>query len=465
MSVIRLALITVAAGLLMAPGLGNVSVGDGSATVPIGSQPIGPREGGSCPTFSAAPSLHVGLRFESYANNDPISALEDQGSEGLDFSQGTGSMQPTALVPCESGKLSEQPCGEGDAGDIIASATRSGQSQPSLVCMLLMPSTTDMASGSFSHMSGGSAVTEHDIWTVNGNLVTRSGSQINAGLALTANNYHWICGHFDGASSQIWVDGASAATGSGGSDSWIGMTLFARYNGTQNNSSRIAEAVYFDTVTTASTMVADIGAVWDCVYGGGFPQALDAPPLNLVDLEIPRELKRYAQRLYKRGVPRAEMNTKLIARGLTRDEARQLTRSVHGRQSRDVDTLHTVKISFAAPIVQRDVQGALIAEALCNPIADQDGAVDQTYAACVTDETPYLHSERWCEVGQLIPVVAAARAWVTADEADDLEALRDGPRLRFRRNATDARHLNLVQTLATDGGFGTVERCSSEAPL
>jgi len=212
------------------------------------------------------------MRFESYANNDPVSSLTDQGSLGLDFSEATGSQQPTARVPCEAGKLGEQPCASGDGGDVLESATIAASAQPGLLCALVMQDAAD-ASGTFYYVSGARASAEHEIYGINGVVTGRAGANLfNAAETFTSGSYHVVCAHFNGASSELWLDGSSIATGDAGTEGFEGLHVFSRFTEANGISGRIAEVIYYDTVTTASTMVADIMSVLECEYGGGFPQ-------------------------------------------------------------------------------------------------------------------------------------------------------------------------------------------------
>lgn len=264
---------TVAAGLLMAPGLGSTSVGDSSAMLPIGDVPVGVRSAG-CPDFAATPDVHVAARFESYANNDPVSSLTDQGTFGLTWSQATETARPTFRLPCESGKLNGLPCLEADGNDSIASTTTSDRAQPNLICVIYMPSTADLTIlGNITGSVNGAR--EHDLIVVGADdtVRVRAGLSFNGSTnGLTANTYHSICAHFNTTSSELWIDGTSDATGSAGTEPFSGGKLFARFNDSQFVTGRIAEYAVWDSVSTASVMVADWETVMGCVYGGGFPQ-------------------------------------------------------------------------------------------------------------------------------------------------------------------------------------------------
>jgi hypothetical protein len=57
-----------------------------------------PSAGGGCPALPGSPAVHYAARLEAaYADGDPVSSATDQGSQGSDFSQITGSAQPTAV--------------------------------------------------------------------------------------------------------------------------------------------------------------------------------------------------------------------------------------------------------------------------------------------------------------------------------------------------------------------------------
>lgn len=461
MRLLRLAFITVAAGLLMAPGIGSVAVGDSGATIPIGDLPVGDRFSG-CPTFATTPALHIAARFESYADNDPVPSITDQ--QGLaDYSMGTGSMQPTFRLPCESGKLGDQSCMQGDGGDRLDSASVTATEQPNVICALFLPSTAD-DSTTVTWFDGPSGVNDHGFWTVGatGNLVTiRAGVNINSGtMVWSANEYITGCAHFNSASSEAWVNGASVLTGDAGAEQWAGGSIMGRFNASQyTNGGRFAEMAVFTTVADADAIVADFQSVMECVYGGGFPQAATVDEPLTVEVNTTPRYKRYAQALHKRGLRGAQVVNRLVARGLDEDTARILARRVYGRTGRIPESLHTVRVGLASRWADRDIAGRRVARALCKPLDDEDGDTDPDAVRCFNEERGYM-AEQWCEVGQTTPVIAGARAWMTADEADRVQVEVDArPALRGIRNATDARHAQLMQNAAAAAGFGPVERC------
>jgi hypothetical protein len=472
--VVRLAFLTVAAGLLMAPGLGSTSVGDSSATLPIGDVPVGIR-GGGCPAFAATPSVHVGLRFESYADNDPVTALADQGTDGVDFAQGTGSKQPTAKIPCESGKLNGQACAQGDGGDFINTGTvPSPEAQPSLVCGVILRAAADNSSN-VTFWTGTGGTTEHDL-TIFGNekYAAVAGLTLAEGTGSAVDDqYVWVCMHINGASSEVWVNGSSVVTGNAGADQWRGAGLFARWSETQHISGKIAEWLYYDDVSTASTMVANVGSVWDCIYGSSWPQNI-APTgsasgdVTTTDVSVPKAVKRYARRLAQRGATPMQIGVRvrdgLVKRGYSVEEATELGRAMakaaRGRKGRDVDTLHTVRVGLATRPATAAAHGALIADALCRPLIDEDGAQDPAAAACLAAESQYM-GERWCVAGTQTVALRGARAWLTADDyAAVSDVVRDTTGLRGVRDADDATYAAFMQDAADRlPGSPTVERC------
>lgn len=234
-----------------------------------------PSSGGEgCSDLPLTPSVHVAARFESYSNNDPVTALTDQGADGVDFAQGTGSKQPTFLDPCESGKLNNLPCMQGDGGDFINTGTvLSPEAQPSLVCGVILRAAADNASN-VTFWTGTGGTTEHDL-TIFGNekYAAVAGLTLAEGTGSAVDDqYVWVCTHINGASSEVWVNGSSVVTGNAGADSWQGAGLFARWSETQHISGKIAEWLYYDDVATASTMVANVGAYFSCHYGDTWPQ-------------------------------------------------------------------------------------------------------------------------------------------------------------------------------------------------
>ena len=456
MRVIRLALLTVAAGLLMAPGLGRVSVGDGSATLPIGDSPIGDRTGG-CPAFPATPVHHFAARLESYANNDPVPTATAQGSLALDATQGTGSAQPTFKLPCDSGDIADQGCYDGDGGDHLATGSHTALSGSTTHCMVIR---NDVTGANYFYADGLGCANRNRAFVLSGGTFRFvAGSSATTTTALTNGSYYTICGTLDGASSEVFLNGSSEWTGNAGTDKITGLRLFADCTGGSNANGAIAEYAVFEGAVDEDA----VHDVFSCHYGSSWPQSLEVEPDTVTVNAAPR-WKRYAMALHKRGLRPAQVAARLVAKGLDEDTARQVARRLRGRTGRDPDSLHTVRVGLVARAADDPTESRQVARALCKPLDDEDGDTNPEAVACFQAERTYL-AERWCEVGQTTPVLHAARAWMTADEAARVQVRVDNrPTLRGIRNATDTRFNNLLQSAATAAGFGVVERCGSGAP-
>lgn len=262
MTRLRLALVTLSAGLLMAPGVGNVTVGDGTATLNIGDQSIGDRSG--CPDYPAAPTIHYAGRLEtSFVDNDPVGTLKDFGSLGQDATQATGSQQPTFQSPCDVGGTN-QPCIDSDGGDFLQTAAFAAQSQPATACGV-WGYTVD----SNMYLSDGITLTDRNtIFRAGSQIRFYAGSNISTGVDIPINTLNWTCATFNGASSRITINGTEY-TGNPGTETLTGVTLLAAANQTVTAEVLFSEWVFFNSDVDHAAAA----ETFDCHYGAGWPKS------------------------------------------------------------------------------------------------------------------------------------------------------------------------------------------------
>ena len=246
----------------MAPGVGNVTVGDGTATLNIGDQSIGDRSG--CPDYPAAPAIHYAGRLEtSFVDNDPVGTLTDFGSLGQDATQATGSQQPTFQSPCDVGGTN-QPCIDSDGGDFLQTATFAAQTQPATVCGV-WGYTVD----STMYLSDGIATSNRNtIFRVSSEVRAFAGSSIFTAADISINTLNWTCATFNGASSRITINGTEY-TGNAGTQALTGVTLLAAFNVSATAEILFSEWLLFN----GDVDHADAAETFDCYYGAGWPKS------------------------------------------------------------------------------------------------------------------------------------------------------------------------------------------------
>ena len=169
---------------------------------------------------------------------------------------------------------------------------------------------------------------------------------------------------------------------------------------------------------------------------------------------------RYAVALHKQGKTSPQVVSRLTSHGMEPGAAESIAASVKGKQRRNADTLHTVLAGFASRWSDAASASATVAQALCDPIIDEDGAAHADAAACVAAQGGFM-AERWCETGQQSPVMAGARARMTADEWSRTQlAVGGNAALTATPAADNAAYESMIQAAASAAGFGSVERCA-----
>lgn len=101
-----------------------------------------------------------------------------------------------------------------------------------------------------------------------------AGGSLNQGTTNPIDgDFHWFQGDFDGASSELWVDGVAEGTGNPGGDGLTGITVGGDNTGGAGFGGYIAEVLIYDHVLDSGER-ADLDAYFTARY---FP-APDAAP-------------------------------------------------------------------------------------------------------------------------------------------------------------------------------------------
>lgn len=495
--------------LLSAGGLGNVSVGDGTATLPIGDQPVGERIGGSCPAYPSTPTFWIAARKETaYADNDPASPLTDFGTLGLDVTSPSGPSTPTFKSPCVSGVANDQPCFDGDGGDFswrpsAEAAFKFLHDGTGMTCALVAEQDNATAcamidSGAWSssdvgvmwYWSGASSQSGLGASRgVPGSLAF--GYEPNSVTVATGLTYSTIIQHATANTPDwaTWRDGTARDSGAYAGPTSTAtatgpLTILGRWSGLNACNAKFYELACW---ASGSVDVSAVQSTLECEYGGAFPQVQSPPsPAPIVSVSLVEPLAsttsvrsrglRAAFALIQQGYKPAQVITFVAGRlGVDEQTAREEVRKVWGRKGlgRIDATLRTEHVGLLVPTAELPIIREVLAWTMCYPLgncgdneslADCRARGDQTFepllTQCLQRERQSL-GERFCSSGTSTEVGRGDRLRLTADQwAKLVEADADAPAhpgTRVIRNATDARYEQLWQNRG-------VERCPEEQP-
>jgi hypothetical protein len=224
-----------------------------------------PSAGGGCPALPGSPAVHYAARLEAaYADGDPVSSATDQGSFGSSATQAVGSAQPTFVASCVNGL----PCYDGDGGDYLVSSFSVNQAQPSLICGVVRNDVPTNQNWYWSSQTTGTRQELAIVVAGADDYTAFAGTSLDSLVEPGVGEYDYVCVTYNGASSNIRVNGSSAATGNAGTEDLDGFTLLARYGGNLNLNGAIAELIYYNSAQDA----AGVESVIECLYGTTWPQ-------------------------------------------------------------------------------------------------------------------------------------------------------------------------------------------------
>lgn len=183
-----------------------------------------------------------GLVDYTASDGDAVWKWQDQSGAAYDLVQATQANKPIYKTNIINGKPVIRFDG---AGDHLAKGTTSLVTQANSMWMVV----DDNDAAARVYFDGDAAskqLLRHD----GTNLEINAGSDV--GAAHTAGDPHFIQGDFAGASSEIWVDGVSLATGDAGAQEQDGgFTVGADNAGANSLAGDIAEVIANDAVFTA----------------------------------------------------------------------------------------------------------------------------------------------------------------------------------------------------------------------
>lgn len=250
--------------------IGTASVGHGA----VGRGAVGGAHGAAaaeaCDIEEATgltPVLHYAARLESYANNDPVTSMTDNGSTGDDISQGTGAAQPTFKSSGPGG----QPYLSFDGGDFLesTSAITLNLTTFSICCVVNAGAalTNETAIADDATTSRAIFSTASYAWTTNFGVTVNNGtSAINT----------WVMGcsriTAGAGGDDYWIDGVQVSTTDNGANDLDRARLGTNSAGANYRTGAIAECAVFDS---AALDVDLLEAEWESAecYGNNFPFA------------------------------------------------------------------------------------------------------------------------------------------------------------------------------------------------
>lgn len=259
-----------ASGHADAAGLGNVPVGDGSATLPIGDQPVGNREGGGC-TFPSSPLLaYRSSSIDGAGGNpgdsQPISTWVNLGSVSNANVTGVATERPTFLADCGNGK----PCTDWNTVNRLTSGAFTAITQPFTLCAVVAMDETP--SGNRVVASDADAAAWY-LKTSNliGAAVYAGTAERSVGSQLSSGSIHVLCAYSNGASSFASLDGTNGTAGNAGANGLDDIKIGAYQNNALQWNNKI-----FDVGAWEGDQVAAFTSWAECEYGS-MPGALSMP--------------------------------------------------------------------------------------------------------------------------------------------------------------------------------------------
>lgn len=244
------------AGTCSSVGGGSLGYGSLGHGVIGGAQVVN----ATCEPFGSPDLAFMGCNFDgsnntTLATNDPVCTWHDSGSLGVNATQGTGTACPTFVEG--GGPNGTQDAVTFDGNDYLSTgaAAFASLAQPNMVAVV-----ANIGSGAVveAFSDGASSTTRHMTYSASGGPSMHAGGAVTSGLAYSLSTWHSTVATFDGASSTIRVDGASAGLSPGTQvpDGWV---IGARFDGAATwFTGTIANSIVYDTVPVAADVEADL---------------------------------------------------------------------------------------------------------------------------------------------------------------------------------------------------------------
>ena len=195
---------------------------------------------------SSLPNLVAWYKADSLALSDgaAVASWADSSGSGNTVTQATGSKQPTFKVAIRNGLPVVRFTAASAQYLACASAA---YAQPNTIFLSAISNTP----GDKFLVDGGGGSTRNAVFD---SSVHAIGLYAGASLTATpdpAGAWHTFRGVFDGISSHVAVDGGAATVGNAGSNSLVGITLGAEWDGAYNLDGDIGEVIIVNRHCTA----------------------------------------------------------------------------------------------------------------------------------------------------------------------------------------------------------------------
>ncbi len=225
------------------------------------------------PTTSI-PGLQLWLRADVGGSSDAgvtlavadatVQQWNDSSGMARHLSQATAGLRPQFKTAVQNG-LPGVRFTVAAAGRLFSAAFASALAQPLTLAVVGKNTgdTTDFRSFTDGILTTNKAAMYQDVTT--GNLAMHGGTPLVSSTS-TANQYLVLTGVFNGATSALYVNGTSAATGNAGTNSLTGLTIGSNFNGGQTYlAGDINEVLLYSGALTAAQITAlnrYLGARW-----------------------------------------------------------------------------------------------------------------------------------------------------------------------------------------------------------
>lgn len=158
------------------------------------------------------------------SNSDPVSSWPDDSGAGNDAVQASGTLQPIYLTNLQNSLPGVRFDGSNDY--LQSAAFGASETQPNTFHMVAAVKNT----GADTYIADGNASGRHMVYFTQANSAMNAfagGFLSGTAAAIGDTAAHQITVVFDGASSEVFVDGVSQGTGNVGSQTMDGVTLGA----------------------------------------------------------------------------------------------------------------------------------------------------------------------------------------------------------------------------------------------
>jgi len=182
-----------------------------------------------------------GLTTPAVSDDDPIGGSTNQGSDSHSIVQATAGNKPTLKLNILNG----EPVYRCNGGDFLQGAFNGALSQPFTILTVADFNEPMPSSGNNYLFSSDDNINRMDLRVSSTKWSIFAGADLSGG-AENSNNNIWL-GLFNGASSQLWLNGVSVVSGNVGAHNGDGLTFGAYSTGAFGWVGDIYEVLIYDS--------------------------------------------------------------------------------------------------------------------------------------------------------------------------------------------------------------------------